>query len=54
MEKKPKRTSRKTKIKIVLAVAGKFNLSHNVGDVILMESKQAKELIDAKYAIKVK
>jgi len=54
MDKKPKRISRKTKIEILLPVAGKFNLSYNIGDVVLMEAKQAKELIDAEYAIKVK
>ena len=40
-------------IKIVLPVAGKFQLSYNVGKTYSVEAKQAKELIAAKYAEKV-
>ena len=42
------------KVKILLPVAGKFNLSYNVGEIYPMEAKQAQELISAKYAKKVK
>ena len=41
------------KVRILLPVAGKFLLSHNVGDEIEMETKQANELIEAAYAEKV-
>jgi len=42
------------KVKILLPVAGKFNLAHDVGKEYVMEAKQANELIDAAYAEKVK
>lgn len=42
------------KVKILLPVAGKFNLSYNVGETYLIEAKQAGELISAKYAKEVK
>ena len=46
--------AKKKQVKILLPVAGKFRLSYNVGETYLMEAKQAKELIDAKYAVEVK
>ena len=42
-----------TKIEILIPVAGKFLLSHNVGDKVDMESKQAEILIDEGYAKKI-
>jgi len=45
---------KKIKVKILLPVAGKFNMTQDVGKTYLIEAKQAQELIDAKYAKKVK
>ena len=45
---------KKIKVKILLSVAGKYRLSHNVGDVVSMEAKQANVLIEDKYAEEVK
>ena len=50
--KKIKPTTKR--IKILIPVANKFQLSYNVGKEYEMESKQANELIEAKYAIEVK
>lgn len=47
-----KKASTKTKVKILLPVAGKFNLSYDVGKTYEVENKLAKELITAKYAVK--
>lgn len=49
-----KRVSKTKKVKIVLPVAGKFQLSYNVGETYEMERKQADELIEALYAEEVK
>ena len=46
--------TKKIKVKIVLPVAGKFLLSHNIGDIVSIETKQAQELINSGYAKKVK
>ncbi|MFD1292638.1 hypothetical protein ACFQ5N_02210 [Lutibacter holmesii] len=50
--RKPKIKNKK--VKILLPVAGKFNLSFDVGKTYTMEVKQANELIKAQYAEEVK
>jgi hypothetical protein len=49
-----KRKHTKTKIKILLPPAGRFGLSYDVGKTYTIDSKQAAELIEAKYAVKTK
>lgn len=44
----------KIKIKITAPVAGKYNLSHNIGDVVDMDAKQAQVMIDAGDAVNFK
>lgn len=46
--------TKKIKVEIKLPVAGRFNLTYNVGDKVLLPELQATELIEAKYAVKVK
>ena len=42
------------KIKITKPVAGRFNMTENIGDVIEINEKQAEELVDFGYAEYVK
>ena len=49
-----KRKPKTLKIKILIPVAGKFQLSFNVGEIYTVEYKQATELIEAQYAEIVK
>ena len=42
------------KVEILKSVSAKFLLSHNIGQVIELESKLADEMIAAGYAKKVK
>tara|TARA_R110001632_G_scaffold137804_2_gene253408 strand:+ start:3422 stop:3571 length:150 start_codon:yes stop_codon:yes gene_type:complete len=46
--------AKEVKIKILKPVAGKYLLSHNVGDVVSIEAKQATELVENKDAEFVK
>lgn len=49
---KAKKENKQTtlKIRFLLMPAGRFLLTHNIGDVVEMEAKQANELIEAAYA----
>jgi len=52
---KPKAVEPETKkIKITKPVAGRFNMTENIGDVIEINEKQAEELVDFGYAEYVK
>jgi len=51
---KTEKPSKKIKIKFLLSPTGRFNLGYNVGETAEMDEKQAIELIEAKYAKKVK
>lgn len=45
---------KKVKIKILKPVAGKYLLSHNVGDTVSIDAKQAEEIVENKDAEFVK
>jgi len=49
---KAKKENKQTtlKIRFLLMPAGRFHLTHNIGDVVEMEAKQANEIIEAAYA----
>lgn len=38
------------KVKFLLSPAGKFLLPYNVGQVVELDEKKAKEVVEAKYA----
>lgn len=40
----------KKKVKFLLSPAGKFLLPYNVGQIVELEEKKAKEIVEAKYA----
>jgi len=42
------------KVKILKSVAGRFGLSHNIGDVISFEEKQASEIVESGFGEYVK
>lgn len=52
MAKATKKTTKK--VEFTKVPAGRFGLSHNIGDVDEFEIKQADEMIDAGYAKEVK
>lgn len=55
MTKQQRKTQPKNlKVKILLPVAGKFGLSHNVGDIHSIPHALAKDIIDSKYGEQVK
>ncbi|WP_370214786.1 hypothetical protein [Mesoflavibacter profundi] len=48
-----KSSGKKIKVEFTKIPAGRFGLSHNIGDKAEFEKKQADEMIDAGYAKKV-
>jgi len=51
---KQKPTGKTIKIKFLLSPTGKFGLGYNAGETAQLPEAQAIELIEAKYAVKVK
>lgn len=49
-KKETNKNSKQIKIKIIGPVAGVFGLSANINDIILIDKKQAAEIVNAKCA----
>lgn len=54
MAKNSVKVVKQTKVKILLPVAGKYNLSANVGEEVVYPASLATELVEDKYAEFVK
>lgn len=52
--KKQSSSPKTTKVQFIKSPTGKFGLGYDVEAIATFEATQAKELIDAKYAVQVK